>query len=597
MIRHLFKLIWNRKRANAAHAAEIFCSFLVALRRSSRSARYSSTTIGGRSASTDDASGRSTSTVRSARRRRAGRGPGCGASLDDRTRSSAASAAASPRRSGRWPTPLTAVRRATRLGYSTKAAGRTLEFTVDARAPTSTRTCWGSRWSRGRWFGREDDGGGWDAGGDQRRLGAASSSATTTRSARHHGRCEPGRAGGRERRVVGVVRDVSQEGEFDGPSELRASSRLAREPDDRRRTDRLPGACRALRPGDRRRVRGARSPQRCRRWRRDWSFEVEPMDECAPSPRCASRWRRSASRLVVAGFLLLMVALGLTGVLWQSVTRGPARSASGARWAPPEPRAAAGPRASCWSWRRSPCSVGAVLVPSSRSSMLVAGSAGASRRRPCHSGGALPSRPGLRLVPEPARHPHPPARRCATSAASRYRMILIVDDDAVGARVAGAAAEAGRVRARTPGDAGRGPAPGSEREPLRAGAAGHELLAPDDGRGRARAARARSRRCGPALPVILITAWGSIALAVEGMQAGAADFVTKPWTNAAAAAGGADRARSGRSAGAARDGAAPDAARSWTRATTSTRSSGERPAAPARARRSSAGSPRPTPRC
>ena len=33
------------------------------------------------------------------------------------------------------------------------------------------------------------------------------------------------------------------------------------------------------------------------------------------------------------------------------------------------------------------------------------------------------------------------------------------------------------------------------------------------------------------MPVVLITAWGSIALAVEGMKAGAADFVTKPWTN------------------------------------------------------------------
>src|SRR5690242_19043793 len=39
----------------------------------------------------------------------------------------------------------------------------------------------------------------------------------------------------------------------------------------------------------------------------------------------------------------------------------------------------------------------------------------------------------------------------------------------------------------------------------------------------------RNRR--PALPVVLITAWGSIALAVEGMRAGAADFVTKPWDN------------------------------------------------------------------
>ena len=35
----------------------------------------------------------------------------------------------------------------------------------------------------------------------------------------------------------------------------------------------------------------------------------------------------------------------------------------------------------------------------------------------------------------------------------------------------------------------------------------------------------------PSLPVILITAWGSISLAVEGMKAGASDFVTKPWTN------------------------------------------------------------------
>ena len=35
----------------------------------------------------------------------------------------------------------------------------------------------------------------------------------------------------------------------------------------------------------------------------------------------------------------------------------------------------------------------------------------------------------------------------------------------------------------------------------------------------------------PELPVILITAWGSIELAVRGMKAGAADFITKPWNN------------------------------------------------------------------
>lgn len=35
----------------------------------------------------------------------------------------------------------------------------------------------------------------------------------------------------------------------------------------------------------------------------------------------------------------------------------------------------------------------------------------------------------------------------------------------------------------------------------------------------------------PELPVILITAWGNIPLAVEGMRLGAFDFVTKPWDN------------------------------------------------------------------
>ncbi len=35
----------------------------------------------------------------------------------------------------------------------------------------------------------------------------------------------------------------------------------------------------------------------------------------------------------------------------------------------------------------------------------------------------------------------------------------------------------------------------------------------------------------PSLPVILMTAWGSIELAVAGMKAGAFDFITKPWDN------------------------------------------------------------------
>ena len=43
---------------------------------------------------------------------------------------------------------------------------------------------------------------------------------------------------------------------------------------------------------------------------------------------------------------------------------------------------------------------------------------------------------------------------------------------------------------------------------------------------------ARIKAAHPALPVLLMTAWGSIALAVRGVKAGAANFFTKPWDNA-----------------------------------------------------------------
>ena len=49
------------------------------------------------------------------------------------------------------------------------------------------------------------------------------------------------------------------------------------------------------------------------------------------------------------------------------------------------------------------------------------------------------------------------------------------------------------------------------------------------GEGLALLARLKAAR--PEVPVILLTAWGSISLAVQGMKAGAADFVTKPWSN------------------------------------------------------------------
>ncbi|HYH86567.1 MAG TPA: sigma-54 dependent transcriptional regulator [Pyrinomonadaceae bacterium] len=42
---------------------------------------------------------------------------------------------------------------------------------------------------------------------------------------------------------------------------------------------------------------------------------------------------------------------------------------------------------------------------------------------------------------------------------------------------------------------------------------------------------ARLRELDPTLPVVVMTAWGSVELAVEAMQRGARDFVQKPWDN------------------------------------------------------------------
>src|SRR5205823_4816370 len=42
---------------------------------------------------------------------------------------------------------------------------------------------------------------------------------------------------------------------------------------------------------------------------------------------------------------------------------------------------------------------------------------------------------------------------------------------------------------------------------------------------------ARVRRLNSALPVVVMTAWGSVPLAVEAMRRGAQDFVEKPWDN------------------------------------------------------------------
>src|SRR5687767_2987174 len=43
---------------------------------------------------------------------------------------------------------------------------------------------------------------------------------------------------------------------------------------------------------------------------------------------------------------------------------------------------------------------------------------------------------------------------------------------------------------------------------------------------------ARLREVDPTVPVVVMTAWGTIEGAVEAMRRGARDYLTKPWDNA-----------------------------------------------------------------
>jgi putative ABC transport system permease protein len=116
-------------------------------------------------------------------------------------------------------------------------------------------------------------------------------------------------------RVLGVIREFRQHGEFSAPEKyLFHRSRLESPKGN------LPRALLIkVRPG----TGGAfeeRLTRRLQEVARDWSFKVERLDEL----RAANHRERLAPVVAigtVAGFLLLMVALGLTGVLWQNVTQ------------------------------------------------------------------------------------------------------------------------------------------------------------------------------------------------------------------------------------------------------------------------------------
>jgi DNA-binding NtrC family response regulator len=109
--------------------------------------------------------------------------------------------------------------------------------------------------------------------------------------------------------------------------------------------------------------------------------------------------------------------------------------------------------------------------------------------------------------------------------------LLIVDDDADVLKAAAMAlSDLGPVI--------MAPAPEKLLEQLRSGTCGAVLLDMNFAPGERGGAvgldwLTRIQAADPALSVVLMTTYGGVALAVEGLKRGAADFVLKPWRNEA----------------------------------------------------------------
>ncbi len=116
-----------------------------------------------------------------------------------------------------------------------------------------------------------------------------------------------------ETRVIGVVRDFRHHGELSGPGNFRFDYKRLGDPKHRPPRALLvrvrPGTPAAFEEELTRRMQGVA---------RDWSFEIKPLEQMRETA-----FQRTITPLIVGGvvafFLLLMVGLGLLGVLWQNL--------------------------------------------------------------------------------------------------------------------------------------------------------------------------------------------------------------------------------------------------------------------------------------
>lgn len=312
MIRHYLKLIWNRKRSNLLIMVEIFLSFLVVFGVMTIGLRYADTyrrplgfsredvwtvAVDMRSINMEDADTLPPEVLETYRQLLA-------AARELPEVVAVAGVTSTPYGHSHW------------TSGSTFGAWR-LRYAV-AQATDGLADVLGLELTRGRWFDGSDDGASFVPVVINERLAAE-----IFRSKNPVGNAIPqekNRDGtlDTEMRVVGVVREYRQDGEF--PEARAPENYLFRRHNLADATHRPPdnlvlkvrrGTTAAFEEKLMKRMQAAA---------KDWSFEVHTLDDLRDDWMTESLTPLLAAG-VIAGFLILMVGMGLTGVLWQTVTQ------------------------------------------------------------------------------------------------------------------------------------------------------------------------------------------------------------------------------------------------------------------------------------
>jgi putative ABC transport system permease protein len=310
MIRHYLKLIWNRKRTNLLIAIEIFFSFLVVFGVLAMATYYADNYRQPLGFVYDDVWA-----VRLASPEARSPGSDAPSLASSETKRQFVLAARE------FPEVLSAsLAFTTPFGNSmwtsaAKVDGRAVDYSAN-RVGDSYADAFGIRVVSGRWFNAGDDGAAWTPVVVNERLaGALFGEANPVGRNVPQGKPQSGETQ-KVLRVVGVIQDFRQGGEYSQPENYMFQRGRSGDASDAEMMNVLvlkvrPGTPAAFEERLVKRLSAAAG---------DWSFEVEPIAEAR-----AERHRLTLAPLlaaaVVAGFLMLMVAMGLTGVLWQTVTQ------------------------------------------------------------------------------------------------------------------------------------------------------------------------------------------------------------------------------------------------------------------------------------